>query len=78
VGITSIISEVYERIRINRMVSASQARTFAILDGFSSILGERSLPGLCSKIEDIFPALFRFEKVGLLFTDYVTNDLFMI
>ena len=72
------MSEVYERIRINRLFNASQARTFAILDGFSTILGERSLPGLVVKIEDIFPSLFKFEKVGLLFACEITNDLFKI
>ncbi|CDW86108.1 UNKNOWN [Stylonychia lemnae] len=74
----NLFSNVYERLK--NLVSAKESlmRSYQFLDTFKVLLAERNHTLLYYNIEKIFPSLFNYEYVGVLFRDEKKNDLYAL
>lgn len=72
--VCEIISNIFDRITMDKKIAEDRNRAFELLDAFKPILGKRKHVDIDLTIGSLFPKLFSFEACGILFVDGVERD----
>lgn len=72
--LTGMMADIIERIITKNIVNNSTNRSQEVLNAFTKIMCQRKHVDLDKSICKVFPQLFKFEKVGILFVDGVEGD----